>query len=156
MTQEDRNFIVQCWEAGGTIGGIVKLLPYKKTVARRMILELRNEGAIKGRSGKTREKTKEIVLWTYQEKTHNPYEIAELLGYAPTTVQDILNKAKLNRKRPPKNYKHGGVRPIERASEKTQKIFLDIQSGMSMREISKKHDVSTQYVYDIKKRYIKE
>jgi hypothetical protein len=65
-------------------------------------------------------------------------------------VNIILSNAKLGRKRPKRNYKQRKV------CENTQAIITALQSGKRVREICAEFGVSTQYVYQVKDKFVKE
>lgn len=147
MTEQDINLIIRLWESGESKRVIAKMLPYKPYHIEKKILELRQNGVLKGRTARSSIKTREKVLSAYNKGITNPYEIADMLGLSHHTVKDHLVKAKLNRTRPKRNYK---------TCDKTQLIKQDLESGIKAREIAKKHGVSTQWVHQIRNKYIQE
>ena len=145
MTEQDKNLITRLWESGCTQTEIIRLLPYSIVKSRNMILELRVDGTLQGKSGKTASKTLETIVQLYNEGITNPYEIAQITGLKATTVSAMLSKAKLNRKRPSKNYKKRERNNMAKA------IIEEIEQGVKMVHIAKKYNVSRQYVYILKK-----
>lgn len=150
MSEQDKNLIVRLWESGEPSTSIVRLLPYDTQTAKSMITELRQNGVLKGRSGKTATKTWEKVLRAYNDGITSPYDLAEMFGLKVSTVNWILGNSKLNRKRPKHNYKQYPL------CEKTQQIITEIQSGKALHEIAKAHGTSRQYVHKVKNKYVKE
>lgn len=150
MTEQDKNLIVRLWESGEPSTAIVRLLPYDTQTAKSMIMELRQNGVLKGRSGKTATKTWGKVLQAYNDGITSPYDLAEMFGLKVNTVNWILGNSKLDRKRPKHNYKQYPL------CEKTQQIITEIQSGKPLHEIAKAHGTSRQYVHKIKNKYVKE
>lgn len=150
MTEQDKNLIIRLWESGEPSSSIVRLLPYDTQTAKSMVMELRQNGVLKGRSGKTSTKTWEKVLRAYKDGIINPYDLAEMFGLKVGTINTILSNSRLDRKRPKRNYKQFPL------CEKTQQIITEIQSGKPLREIAKNHGTSRQYVHKIKNKYVKE
>lgn len=150
MTEQDKNLIIRLWESGEPSSSIVRLLPYDTQTAKSMITELRQNGVLKGRSGKTATKTWEKVLQAYNDGITSPYDLAEMFGLKVSTVNWILGNSKLDRKRPKHNYKQYPL------CEKTQQIITEIQSGKPLYEIAKAHGTSRQYVHKVKNKYVKE
>ena len=147
MNEHDISVIINLWESGTSITNIIRMLPYDKNEVRQTISELRQKGVLEGRTARSSIKTREKVLSVYNKGITNPYEIADMLGLSHHTVKDHLVKAKLSRTRPKRNYK---------TCDKTQLIKQDLESGIKAREIAKKHGVSTQWVHQIRNKYIKE
>lgn len=104
MTEQDKNLIIRLWESGEPKSSIVQHLPYKPYQAKLMIEELKKNGTLQGRSGKTAEKTWEKVLRAYNDGTTNPYDLAEMFRLKVGTVNWILGNSQLNRKKPKHNY----------------------------------------------------
>lgn len=150
MDENEKKIVIKLWNNGETISTIAKLLPYKEYIATKKIQELKKMNVLDGRSGKTKEKTTEKVLATYKNTTTNPYEIAEILDLSIRTVNGILCEAKLERVRPKHNYKKKEI------SYRTKLILNDLKSGVNPRKIAKKYDVSTQYVYQTRNRFLGE
>lgn len=148
MTEQDKNLIVRLWESGEPSSAIVRLLPYDTQTAKSMIAKLRQNGVLKGRSGKTQSKTWEKVLRAYNDGITNPYDIAEMFGLKVGTVNTLLSNSRLHRKRPSYNYK-----PL---CDKTNEIITQIKSGKSLSEIAKAYGTSRQYVHIVKNKYVKE
>lgn len=150
MNEQDKKLIIQFWESGLSIRKIVKLLPYKPYHILIAIKELRQNGTIGGKSGKSKEKTWEKVLQAYNNGTTNPHDIAEMFGLKVNTVNVILGNSQLGRKKPKHNYKQMEI------GEKTRQIIMEIQSGKPLHEIAKAHGTSRQYVHKVKNKYVKE
>ena len=150
MTEQDKNLIIRLWESGEPSSAIVRLLPYDTQTAKSMVMELRQNGVLKGRSGKTATKTWEKVLRAYNDGITSPYDLAEMFGLKLTTINNILSNSRLDRKRPKHNYKQYPL------CEKTQQIITEIQSGKPLHEIAKAHGTSRQYVHKVKNKHVKE
>lgn len=145
MTEQDKNLIIRLWESGCTQTEIIRLLPYSIVKSRNMILELRKNGVLQGKSGKSASKTIEKIVRIYKEITTNPYEIAQIVGLRVSTVDVLLTKAKLNRKRPSKNYKK------KERNGKAKAIIKELKQGEKMVDIANRYGVSRQYVHSLKK-----
>lgn len=150
MTESEIKLVERLWASGKGIGEIARLLPYKEYIARQEIRELKRNGVLKGRSGKSRANTQARVLQAYNDGITNPYEIAELCGCCYGYVNTILSNAKLGRGKPKRNYKQRKV------CENTQAIITALRSGKRVREICAEFGVSTQYVYEVKNKFVKE
>lgn len=150
MTESEIKLVERLWASGKGVGEIARLLPYKEYIAIREIRELKRNGVLKGRSGKSRANTQAKVLQAYNDGITSPYEIAEMFGLKVSTVNWILGNSKLDRKRPKHNYKQYPL------CEKTQQIITEIKSGKPLHEIAKAHGTSRQYVHKIKNKYVKE
>lgn len=148
MTEQDKNLIIRLWESGKPSTAIVRLLPYDAQTAKSMIMELRQNGVLKGRSGKTAAKTLEKVLQAYNDGITNPYDLSEMFGLKVGSVNTILSNSRLNRTRPKKNYK---AYPI---GDKTKEIIEEIKNGKSLIGIAKKYGTSRQYVHRVKQKYV--
>ena len=147
MNEQDKNLIISLWKNGTPTTTIIKLLPYKQVEIKREIAELRQNGVLNGRSGKTRGKTREKVLQAYKDGITNPYELAEMFRLKPSTISSILVGLGLNRTRPKHNYKK------TKKCEKTETILQEIKEGNVLCEIARKHGVSRQYVHKVKKKW---
>jgi hypothetical protein len=150
MTESEIKLVERLWGSGKGVGEIARLLPYKEYIAKREIAELKRNGVLKGRSGKSRANTQARVLQAYKDGITSPYEIAEMLEMDYRYVNMILSNAKLGRKRPTRNYKQRKV------CENTQAIITALKSGKRVREICAEFGVSTQYVYQVKDKFVKE
>ena len=149
MTEQEKNLIIRLWGSGEPITSIVRLLPYKKTVARAMVMELRQNGVLQGRSGKSKAKTCGKVLQAYNDGITNPYEISNMLSLKVSTVKRILIELQLKRQRPKHNYK------AKKLCDKTKEIIEEIESGKPLSEIAKSHGFSKQYVYSVRNKFVR-
>lgn len=156
MTESEKSLVISLWNSGETMASIIQVLPYSKYRARQEIKQLQQDGILVGRSGKTQSKTKEKILCLYNDGITSPYEIAEILNFKVGTVNTILSNAKLDRKRPEHNYKKRKQTNFNLLCDKTKEIIVSLQEGLSVREVAKKFDVATQYVYEIKGKFVKE
>ena len=150
MTESEIKLVERLWASGKGVGEIARLLPYKEYIARQEIRELKRNGVLKGRSGKSRANTQARVLQAYNDGITSPYEIAELCGVGAGHIRNVLSQAKVKNGRPKRNYKQRKV------CENTQAIITALQSGKTARQISQDFSVSTQYVYEIKGKFVKE
>jgi DNA invertase Pin-like site-specific DNA recombinase len=128
-------------------------MPCKDFVTRNAIKEMRQKGELADRPFKS-EITREKVIGLYKSGVTNPYEIAKSFGLSPMTVRNILSHAKLNRERPKHNYKKREPRAYERLCDNTKGIIKLLNSGMTARQVARELDMSTQWVYVIKAKYI--
>lgn len=150
MTESEIKLVERLWASGKGVGEIARLLPYKEYIAKREIAELKRNGVLKGKSGKSQANTQAKVLQAYNDGITSRYEIAEMVGVKPEYVNMILSNAKLGRKRPTRNYKQREV------CENTQAIITALRNGKRVREICAEFGVSTQYVYQVKTKFVKE
>lgn len=150
MTESEIKLVERLWASGKGVGEIARLLPYKEYIAIREIRELKRNGVLKGRSGKSRANTQARVLQAYNDGITIPYEIADMLDMDYRYVNTILSNAKLGRARPKRNYKQ------RKLCENTQAIIEQLKSGKRVREICAEFGVSTQYVYEVKNKFVKE
>lgn len=150
MIESEIKLVEKLWESGKGIGEIARLLPYKEYIARREIAELKKNGVLKGKSGKSQANTQAKVLQAYNDGITSPYEIAEMFNMDIRYVNIILSNAKLGRTRPKRNYKQRKV------CENTQAIIDRLKNGKRVREICAEFGVSTQYVYQVKDKFVKE
>ena len=150
MTESETKLVERLWASGKGIGEIARLLPYKEYIAKREIQELKRNGVLKGKSGKSQANTQARVLQAYNDGITSPYEIAEMLDMDYRYVNIILSSAKLGRERPKRNYKQRKV------CENTQAIITALRNGERVREICAEFGVSTQYVYQVKDKFVKE
>lgn len=154
MTESEKALIVRLWENGQTMEKIIRMLPCSNGKARAYILELQQNGTIKGRSGKTREKTLERVLQAYNGGISNPYEISQELNLAFSTVSIALHELGIRRKRPPHNYKKRKKFAICDLTERVKKVLCELAEGKGVRETARNNGISAQRVSTIKKEYL--
>lgn len=150
MTESEKDLIIRLWESGKTIKEIILFFPYPKDYLRNEVRELKKQGVLVGRSGKTKQKTTQKMLDLYNDGIRNPYEIASRLNVCPKYVNNRLSSCHLSRGKPKQNYKPKSV------NEKTAAIINDIKNGKKIKEIASSYDISRQYVYAIKNKYVKE
>jgi DNA invertase Pin-like site-specific DNA recombinase len=143
MTDFEIAAIKRQWEAGVSIQKIVKTMPHTKVAAMRMIWRLQDEGVLPARK---RKRGAELVVEAYKNGMHNPYEIAEQYNYSVYTVRRWLNDAKLERGRPPHNWKQ------KELDAKTKKIIECLESGVGVCETARRFGVTKQWVSQVKKR----
>lgn len=150
MTESEIKLVERLWANGKGVGEIARLLPYKEYIAKREIQELKRNGVLKGRSGKSRANTQARVLQAYNDGITSPYEIAELCGVCVGHIRNILSRAKVKVGRPKRNYRQ------RKLCENTRAIITALKSGKRVREICIEFGVSTQYVYEVKNKFVKE
>lgn len=139
MTESDRAQIVKLWEARVPAYRIIMTLPYKTSVARAMIKELKDDGTLK-----KRDTTKvDIVANAYRNGMTNTREIAEVYGISLNTVYCYLSRRGIKTGRPEHNYKK---------DEKTLQIVEEIKSGKGFSEIARQFGCTRQWVYLVKNR----
>lgn len=150
MTESEIKLVERLWESGKGVGEIARLLPYKEYMAIREIRELKRNGVLKGRSGKSRVNTQERVLQAINDGITSPYVIAKLCGVCVGYVYNVLSQAKVKIQRQKLNYKQ------RKLCENTQAIITALKGGKKVREICAEFGVSTQYVYQVKNKFVKE
>lgn len=152
MTEQDKTLIQKLWVSRQPISCIIRMLPYPENEARKMVKALREDGTLTDEVRK-KDGTAEIMK-LYHSGVTSPYEIAEKSGYALNTVNDVLQRQKLGRKRPPHNYRKRMPTDITTLNAKTQEIVTALKHGEVSSIIAKKYNVSRQYVSKIKKKYV--
>jgi transposase len=150
MTESEIKLVERLWASGKGVGEIARLLPYKEYIAKQEIRELKRNGVLKGKSGKSQANTQAKVLQAYNDGITSPYDLAEMFGVCYGYVNNILSSAISGRQRPKRNYKQRKV------CENTQAIITALRSGKRVREICNEFGVSTQYVYQVKDKFVKE
>jgi transposase len=151
--EEIRKKIAILWDGGYSINEICRALPCREGTTKRIIKGMKESGELEERAGK-KEFTTEKVLALYHSGVTNPYEIANSYGISVGTVKRVLVEAKLSRKRPEHNYKTTKPRAEGTLCENTRGIISDLRSGLTPRQVAKKRDMSTQWVYVVKTKYI--
>ena len=149
MTESEIKLVERLWANGKGVGEIARLLPYKEYIVKREIQELKRNGVLKGKSGKSQAIIQERILQAINDGITNPYEIAELCGVGVGHIRNVLSRAKVKIQRPKRNYKQRKV------CENTKAIINALQSGKKVREICIEFGVSTQYVYEVKNKFVK-
>lgn len=96
-------------------------------------------------------KTERRIKELYDTGITNPYEIAEILGYKPSSVQSSLVRI-IKRSRPKHNYKKTKLAPESKA--KIESIIKELQDGIAPIIVAKNHKCSRQYVHIIKNKYM--
>ncbi len=143
MTEFEISSIKKQWEAGVPIQQIVQTMPYKRRTAENYIWKLRVDGVLPERNKRN---GKELVSKAYNSGIKNPYEIAEMYGYAPKSVQTWLSELNLHRERPKHNWKK------VQHCEKTNEIMACLERGERVCELSRRFGVSKQWVSQLKKK----
>jgi hypothetical protein len=87
LTESEIKLVERLWASGKGVGEIARLLPYKEYIAKREIAELKRNGVLKGKSGKSQANTQARVLQAYNDGITSPYEIAEMLDEPVTTIK---------------------------------------------------------------------
>ena len=145
MTEQDKKKIVALWESGMSIGQIKNLFPVKFQEYRATIREMKANGEFPKERKSTKEKIKEF----FEEKLAkgepiNPHEIAETYGIAYETVKWYKSRLGI------KTVKTQEFKP--RVRPKATAIKGEIALGeKSLSKIAKDHQVSRQYVSQLKK-----
>ena len=150
MTESEIKLVERLWANGKGVGEIARLLPYKEYIARQEIRELKRNGVLKGKSGKSRANTQARVFQAYNDGITSPYEIAELCSVGMGYIRNVLSQAKVKIQRQKHNYKQ------RKLCENTQAIITALRSGKRVREICTEFGVSTQYIYEVKNKFVKE
>lgn len=151
---EIKNKILCLWGGGCSINEICRAIPLKEGKVRAIIKDMRDLGELGERPSKSKI-TKDKVISLYKSGVKSPYEIADCYGLSVVTVRNILSHASLHRGRPKHNYKKREPRAYERLCDNTKTIIDMLSSGMSVRQVSRELDVSTQWVHIIRTKYVK-
>lgn len=148
MTENEIKLAEQMWENGSTMGEIARVLPYKEYKSLGELRKLKQNGVLKGRSGKTKAKTWGRVVEAYNGGITNPYELAKMFNTTKDTINTILVNSGVRRKRPKHNYKNTVM------SQKTLLVVEDLKNGMESVDIQKKYGITKQWVSLIKIKYL--
>ena len=151
IKDEEKAQIKRLWDSGVAYATIIRLIPYKQVVATAMLKELRRDGTLPDRPTKGA-RTKAKVLELYNNGEKNPYKIASIIGCSKQTVNCCLRG--LNRGKPAHNYKPTKPTEFNTLSDKTRAIVHDLKDGCKPNALVKKHNVSRQYIYVLKSKYI--
>ena len=151
MAEQDKNLIIALWENGTSVNSIVRMLDCKQYYAKQYIKELRDNGTLTKEN--RRKNATEIVVNVFNKGETNPYKIAEITGYKVGTVRTLLNSAHISI---PKGKRNRPPTKIYALLAFTQLIIEEIKSGEKFSQIAKNHNVSRQYVYKVKDKYVKE
>ena len=146
LTEKDIADIKQKWEVGVSINRIIRSMPFSAIKARQLLNDMRTDGMLPPRE---RKNGTELVVAAYQSGVRNPYEIAEMLGYAHNTVVCYLNKTGVKRCRNATNWNKR--KPTE-CSQQTKEIQRLLADGTKACEVAKMFGISKQRVSQIKKR----
>ena len=149
MTENEIALIKRLWDNGQTIGSIARLFPYKEYIVKREIQALKKSGVLSGKSGKNKELTLQKLKETYESGITNPYEMAKTLDMSVGTIREYLGDLGIKLGRNKKNYNK------TKLCEKTNIIIEELKNGKTARQISQQYQVSTQYVYEIKGKFLK-
>jgi DNA-binding CsgD family transcriptional regulator len=155
MSESEIKLVKELWESGNTIRQIARLLPYKEYIAIKKIQELRRNGGLSEKGGRTYENTKAKILQLYNDGIKNCEQIGKILCLSKDYVRNILVAEKLNRKRPQHNYNKRKPVDISTLCDKTQKIVQELNNGKPIKDIAKSQNVSRQYVSALKNKYLK-
>ena len=146
MTEQEKKTVKQMWEMNEPISQIVKMLPYKKNVAKQLIFKMRADGEILPRG---RRKGVELVRQAYESGMTDIAEICETYQLKRSSVLEYLWRSgiKIGRK-----HQKRVLRPF---SEQSAEIINLLEKGEKQSEIARKFGISRQRVSDIKKRHEK-
>ena len=143
MSEIDKAMVVRLWNCGVPMKQIARTMPCSQIVARRTLLQMRNDGELPPRK---RKRGADLVVAAYESGMHNPYEIAETYGYSPLTVKAWLQRAKVIKERAKHNWKKRDY------NEQTRAILDSLESGTRICDICRQFGASRQWVYAVKKR----
>ena len=145
MTEQDKKKIVALWQSGMSIWQIKNLFPVKFQEYRATIKEMKANGEFPAERKSTKEKIKEIFEEAREKgETINPYEIAQTYGISYETVKWYKSRLGI------KTGKTQEFKP--RVRTKATAIKSEIALGeKSLSKIAKDHQVSRQYVHQLKK-----
>lgn len=147
MTESERSAIKRMWDAGVSQEKIIQTMPMSRTAAIKVLKTLRYEGFLPPRK---RKRGQVLVAEAYRSGITNPYELSEKYGYTIKTVAAYLRSEGIQRKRGKRSWKE--IDP----SERTKKIRECLENGASMSEVARMFNVSRQWVFIVKERYLKD
>lgn len=149
MTNEEKALVIQMLEARVKVGTIARMLPYDEKDAKKQINKLRKSGEI---TYKVATK-KEIVNNLYKSGVRDFKEFKETAKCSESLLRSTLgDKVKKER---PKKYKLRKPTDIDTLSDLTKTIIEELKQGKLPRQIAHEHNFSTQYIYEIKNKYVK-
>lgn len=146
MTEQEKKTVKQMWEMNEPISQIVKMLPYKKTAAKQLILKMRTDGEISQRG---RRNGVELVRQAYESGMTDVAEICETYQLKRSSVLEYLRRNGIHIG---KKHAKGVLRQF---SEQSTDIIILLENGEKQSEIARKFGISRQRVFDIKKRHEK-
>ncbi len=154
MTEADKFLIITMYNNKKPTADIVRMLPYKESVARRYIRELRQQGLLKRENKATESPQQLAVLQAYNDGLTTVAEIAEEIGGNEQSVRNALSVLGLSCKRPKHNYKQRPRFSFTELSEKTQQIITAVKDGKASGDICLQFNISRQYLSEVKKKYL--
>lgn len=151
ITEQDKAILIEMWNNRVSVERISQLLPYKANTVRNIIQELLKDGIL---NRANRVKTlRDRITDMYLSGVTDMDELAEMFETSKNYVSNCLRDNKINHKRKTVYKKR---KPNERIDERTQAIIDELKKGKSQTEIAKKFNVTRQWVFSIKKRFLKE
>lgn len=150
MTEQDESLLIRLCESGENLTAITRLLPYKRQTIRQTILKLRQKGVLNGQKANKRENTQARVLNAYNGGLRTISGIVNFTSLSRQTVRRCLLNHNIRLQRP-RVYRK---KDISERSEKTQSIVNDLKNGMRVCEIVQKENVSRQYIYKVKNKFL--
>ena len=145
MTEQDKLRVINLWLNGMSLEQIQQILPYSTRKFRETITEMKANGEFPTERQVGKEKVAEAV----KDGELNPYVISEKYGVSVRTAKEYkrIYGGVAPKVRPKLNYRH---------CDRTNAIIFDLKEGeLSLSEIARKHGVSRQAVFDIKKKFMK-
>ena len=133
MTEKEIEQVKVMWSQGCSMVQISRVLPYKEYLALAEIRSLKKQGVLPPRN--VQQIMAERVFKEYEE-TKDIGEIADRLGISKRYIENIF-------------YNNGKYHP-KLPNKKRQQIIAELRAKKSQSEIARNHNVSRQYIYQIK------
>ncbi len=142
MTEQDKLRVINLWLNGMSLEQIQQILPYSTRKFREAIAEMKANGEFPTERQVGKDKVAEAV----KNGELNPYVLAETYGVTVRTAREYKRTCGgvSTNSRPKFNYQH---------CDRTNAIIDDLKEGeLSLSEIARKHGVSRQAVFIVKKK----
>lgn len=151
MKESDKELLIRLCEQGESFATIKRLLPYKTQQIEQEIALLRQKGALKTQKQNRRENIQARVFDAYNRNFKFVTDIVRETGLSAPTVRSVLKSNNIILKKK-KHYEH---KKTYKLSERTQAIINGLKEGKNMCCVAKENSVSRQYVFKVKKRFLK-
>lgn len=151
ITEQDKATLIELWNNRLSPEKIGKLLPYKVGTIRRTTRELLEDGTL-NRANRIQSKRDRIANMYLSGVT----DIGELAEMFEVEISYVIQGLKHNNIEHQRNTVYKKRKPNARIDERTQAIIDELKNGKKQSKIAKQFGVSPQWVFSIKKRFLKE
>lgn len=140
MNESEKSKIISLWESGMSLAQIKRMTAVSPREFDLAVKEMK----VKGEFPKTHKTCEDKIVEAYHRGERNPYKIAEDYGTTIGNVRYALRKNKLYLGKKTRVWVH---------CDRTNAIIEDLQDGeLSQVEIARKHQVSRQYITNVKRK----